>query len=113
MIQRIRFVEETDVPLAAMLCADVLSGDPQNSEVKSFLVSLLGKMTSSDKSFFCKSMIDLFTEKLDNDPDRYTYLHNMNELLTILLPILSTDYGNMPQSELHFSLLFYKSYQVV
>jgi hypothetical protein len=100
MIQRIRFVEETDVPLAAMLCADVLSGDPQNSEVKSFLVSLLGKMTSSDKSFFCKSMIDLFTEKLDNDPDRYTYLHNMNELLTILLPILSTDYGNMPQSEL-------------
>jgi len=100
MVQRIRFVEEADAPLAAMLCADVLSGDPQNNEIKELLVAMIGEMDSTDKSIFCKSMIDLFTEKLDNDPDRYTHLHNMNELLNVLLSILPADYSDMPQSEL-------------
>jgi len=100
MIQRIRFIEETDAPIAATLCADALSGDPENDELKLFLKSLMGKMSGTDKSIFCKNIIDLFAEKLDNNPERYSYLHSMKALIAILFTILGSHYSEMTQSEL-------------
>ncbi len=100
MVQHIRYLQEIDAPSAAMQCADILSAAPESNEIKALLISVIEKMDTSEKSFFCKTIIELFDERLVNDPDRYSHLHSMNELLNILLSIFSTDYAHMPQIEL-------------
>jgi hypothetical protein len=100
LVQQLEYIQESDTPTAAILCTEVLSTDPDNTEIKSLLISMIEKMGPRDKSIFCKSISELFDEKLVNDPDRYNQLKNMNKLVYILHSILPTDYHKMPQVEL-------------
>lgn len=100
MVQKLRHFQEIDSPAAAIQCVDVLSANPLNDEMRSLLDSILRRMKTNDKSIFCSSIINLLHERLENDPERYSHLESMNELINILDSTLSNNYDTMTQMEL-------------
>ncbi|MCD6272760.1 MAG: DUF3800 domain-containing protein [Deltaproteobacteria bacterium] len=100
MVQRIQYLEEIDTPSAAVQCSDVLSGDPANKELTILLKSILQKMNSADISRFCNSIINLFQDRLVDDPDRYSHLPAMAGLIKVLQPMFPVDYSSMNQEQM-------------
>lgn len=111
LIQRIRYIQETDEPLAALLCVDVLSDDPRNEEVSIFLAKLINTMTHTDKVIFCKNTIEFIEERINNASDYYAHLDKTDALLDALLKLISAnklqDYSQMQQSELQLIAALY------
>lgn len=83
-----------------MLAIDILSSNPENNEIKSLFEKIINGMNKTDKSMFCKSMIDLFDEKLVNDPERYANLNSMQNIIVLLSSMFNSSYEKLSQEEL-------------
>ena len=100
VVQAIRYVQEKDAILAALMCIEVLSVNPSHLETKNIYKNLIKGMSDSDKRLFYTSINEHIYSEIVESPDRYENLDTIEKLLLFLRNYLPIDFNVMTQSEL-------------